>query len=1308
MRFSGRLLRHRASRHVFLNPERLEDRRLLSVSSDRTILSSPLDTNDPPYGGWSVPANQALIDPAQVFNLQSKPGSNFTIYLDFNGHITTGTSWNSNYGVDPIISPAFDLDGDRTSFSQLELQGILTSWQRTAEDYAPFDINVTTRDPGIDALTNSGGGDTTWGARAVVSVDNFANCGCGGFAFLGSFTDSIDTPTFIFNVGEGSLGETFSHEVGHMLTLNHDGTSAGGLEYYRGHGGLGTTGWGAIMGAPFTQNVTQWDRGQYFDANNAGDDLLDITTQNGFGYRVDDAGNTRATAKLLEVDNQTTARAFGFIERTSDIDYYQFETGAGNISLDVRTLATRPNLDVWAGLYNAAGTLIAQGNPQNSLSASITNLAVAAGTYYLRVEGIGSHDTYNPGTDTLVPPAAPVPWSVSPANGYSDYGSLGQYAIQATIVAPSANTIQIVATDASKLEGASGQQPFTFTVSRSGDTSGAATVSYNLGTPLPLAVGDNYPSIATANDFAAGTSFSGSVLFDPNEVSKTLTFQVLGDGLTEQDEYFDIVLSSPTAGWKLGDSKATGAILSDEVTVGIPALGANLSVNEGPFDGALVRWRQIGPGNGAADEWGLDNITLANSSLSDDFDPGIDSANWLEISNGTVNSNFTGSDGNALFMSGGNDRRVVTRLLHANPGDLLTFDIIFGDSTNGGENADPGEDVVLEFSLNNGSNWTEFAIFDTEDYTTWTTVQATLPSGIDTNPPATLAFTVAREGGVNLPVTVDWTVELPGLPNDANAADFSGGQLPSGQIQFDVGESSATIVIPIQGDTVAESDEGFRVRILSATGPGAISLDPALLTALGTIRNDDASYLLNPGSLFRLRQKAFNGGAFDNWGIDNVSLSQSSFGDDFDPTIDLAQWSSVQSGVVNTNFGGSGNSLYFTGTGTSRSITTVPLQARLGDSLAFDLIYGSDTNGGENPETGEEVVLEYSVDRGTTWTLVRTYPLPNITWSRKTETIPAGAALPPSTLAEGNAGATNFSFVIERVGASTGTSSVSWSVVGSGLHPANSSDFVGGTLPSGNVTFASGEVRKTVTIQVAGDTGFEANETFDFVVGSGAGQLATTATITNDDAPPPGDFNQDGAYNCLDINLLVAAVASGSGGPSFDLTGDGLVNPADVTRWLAVAGSVNLASGNPYLPGDANLDGTVDGPDFNIWNANKFTTGSGWCGGDFSADGVTDGSDFNIWNANKFTSALFRGGNLLPADAVSGARQLTYICQSKPMSDDAKLVATTAARVSHAIPRRVEFADISQRPRRTGFRTVDQAFAELSVDFTFDPSAGTH
>lgn len=126
---------------------------------------------------------------------------------------------------------------------------------------------------------------------------------------------------------------------------------------------------------------------------------------------------------------------------------------------------------------------------------------------------------------------------------------------------------------------------------------------------------------------------------------------------------------------------------------------------------------------------------------------------------------------------------------------------------------------------------------------------------------------------------------------------------------------------------------------------------------------------------------------------------------------------------------------------------------------------------------------------------------------------------------------------------------------------------------------------------------------------------------------PTGDFNNDGLWNCADINALTAAIATGSTDLSFDMNGDGMVTLADVTDatvgWLAVGGAntPGTTSGNPYLIGDANLDGVVDGQDFIEWNTNKFMTNSAWCAGNFNGDSVVDGQDFIEWNIRKFMSS---------------------------------------------------------------------------------------
>lgn len=138
--------------------------------------------------------------------------------------------------------------------------------------------------------------------------------------------------------------------------------------------------------------------------------------------------------------------------------------------------------------------------------------------------------------------------------------------------------------------------------------------------------------------------------------------------------------------------------------------------------------------------------------------------------------------------------------------------------------------------------------------------------------------------------------------------------------------------------------------------------------------------------------------------------------------------------------------------------------------------------------------------------------------------------------------------------------------------------------------------------------------TFDLVGDVLNGGLALAAFTT-------GDFNADGSYSCLDIDALVGEIAAGSGDLFFDLSGDGELSLDDIAVWRTLAGAANLPGGGAYRIGDANLDGVVDGSDFGIWNANKFTEAAAWCRGDFNADGVIDGSDFGLWNGNKFTSS---------------------------------------------------------------------------------------
>ncbi len=375
------------------------------------------------------------VDLGRTFFLHSNPTATKTIYLDFNGHTTTGTAWNSNFGLATINTSAYDFDGNVNVFSNAELERIQFIWQRVAEDFAPFGINVTTQDPGTDALANTGGSDSRWGARVAIGggYADWYTCAAGGVSFINIFGNTAYGPSFVFSndLGLGDekyTAEAISHEVGHALGLLHDGSST--ATYYNGQG-TGATGWASIMGSGYYQPVTQWSQGEYTTANNKEDDLATISgSTNGAGYRVDDFGNSAATAKLL---SGTSLNQFGIIETRSDSDWFSFSTGTGNVSLSIsnacqawindgfgNTSATllagrSPNLDIAASLYNASGTLIASSNALDSLSASF-NLSLNAGTYFLQVDGVGFGNPLS--------------------TGYSDYGSLGQYLLTGSLTSP--------------------------------------------------------------------------------------------------------------------------------------------------------------------------------------------------------------------------------------------------------------------------------------------------------------------------------------------------------------------------------------------------------------------------------------------------------------------------------------------------------------------------------------------------------------------------------------------------------------------------------------------------------------------------------------------------------------------------------------------------------------------------------------------------------------------------------------------------------------------------------------------------------
>ena len=438
-----------------------------------------------------LPAEAAPVlafDPAKAFLLHSRPGSAKKVFLNFKGGDISGTAWSAT----TLTALPYDTDGNPAVFSDAERRVISDIWHRVAEDYAPFDIDVTTERPAAFG-PNVG--------HVMITKDTDAyevampSKGAGGVAYINVWGKSnyatTYSPAFVYfnNLGTTSahnISEAASHEFGHNLGLSHDGTST--TSYYRGLGS-GNVSWGPIMGVGYNTQVTQWSKGEYPDANNTQDDVAIIAGK--LTYRPDDHGNTMATATMLAVDPDGTVwssnleddpdnvypKNKGVIEKAADVDFFAFDHVGGAVSFTVTPVweafyASKrgANLDIEATLYDSLGTVVAISDPVTDTNASIS-VMLSAGRYYLAIAGVGN--------------------SVTP---YSDYGSLGYYFINGSVT-PSELKADITLTFAGTGGG-----------SVSGDMS---CISGNTCSPRAFIFGTNVSLLATPSTISTFGGWSG-------------------------------------------------------------------------------------------------------------------------------------------------------------------------------------------------------------------------------------------------------------------------------------------------------------------------------------------------------------------------------------------------------------------------------------------------------------------------------------------------------------------------------------------------------------------------------------------------------------------------------------------------------------------------------------------------------------------------------------------------------------------------------------------------------------------------------
>jgi len=318
-------------------------------------------------------------DNQDLFKLQSLPGSEYVLFLE----------------IQDVM------DGDTPKHHSKEK--MYQAWQIFASSYSMFDLNVTT-DEDVHQTAGQRNSSINW----LEDVSGRSSC-C-----IGCFGTGRKCRTQLRSDSEYpyTYGKTMAHESGHGQGLRHDGNSS--TDYYSG---LSNYEWSPHMGnnvccKRWAQSLPQWNKGEYNGSNNSQDDLA-VMLRNPYSLRKDDIPDTKAlkvsgSGKVDPADNR------GQINTSQDSDTFTFTLGsAGKINITIDR--TEPNggsaLDVDASIVDASGKEVAQDNKTKVRSAEFDQ-DLPAGSYKLVIKG-GAEGT--------------------PSNGFSNYGTMGFYAISGEI-----------------------------------------------------------------------------------------------------------------------------------------------------------------------------------------------------------------------------------------------------------------------------------------------------------------------------------------------------------------------------------------------------------------------------------------------------------------------------------------------------------------------------------------------------------------------------------------------------------------------------------------------------------------------------------------------------------------------------------------------------------------------------------------------------------------------------------------------------------------------------------------------------------
>jgi len=341
--------------------------------------------------------------------LNSYPTATATIFLDFDGQTVSSSLWNG--GTTLFCVPA--------ALSDLQIEDV---FKRVAEDYRPFEINITTDSTVFfNAPLNRR-------IRIIVTPTSSWKPNLGGVSFVGSFKWGDNTPGFVFsdrlNNNIKYIADCCSHESGHTLGLTHQSkydASCSLLETY--NTGSGTTGdqtsWAPIMGSSYSKNISSWHNGPTpSGCSSSQNNLYVITSTNNINYRPDDFGDTLNEFTYVPENsstNITSTNSFtltGNITTADDKDAFRLifdHTKRVNISVNPFNVGPNndgANLDIKIMIYDESKNLVCTKDPKETMSVNLDTV-LEKGSYYVVIDGVGN-------------------------NNMSDYASVGTYTFTCT------------------------------------------------------------------------------------------------------------------------------------------------------------------------------------------------------------------------------------------------------------------------------------------------------------------------------------------------------------------------------------------------------------------------------------------------------------------------------------------------------------------------------------------------------------------------------------------------------------------------------------------------------------------------------------------------------------------------------------------------------------------------------------------------------------------------------------------------------------------------------------------------------------